>query len=142
MAERVGFEPTVRFPPHTLSKRAPSATRTPLRGKRVRGCRDAGGMIVCRGGVVNARDRPPGRGCGPGSLGNRPPIREERGRRRHRVPRVTGSSHGTREAAGSHRTVGGKPAADRAVPPDAGSDAAPDLGSTVIHTFSADPSTV
>src|SRR2546425_932117 len=35
LAERVGFEPTVRFPPHTLSKRAPSATRTPLRGKRV-----------------------------------------------------------------------------------------------------------
>src|SRR5882724_11957204 len=33
MAERVGFEPTVRFPPHTLSKRAPSATRTPLRWK-------------------------------------------------------------------------------------------------------------
>src|SRR2546427_304328 len=27
LAERVGFEPTVRFPPHTLSKRAPSATR-------------------------------------------------------------------------------------------------------------------
>jgi hypothetical protein len=23
MAERVGFEPTVEFPPHTLSKRAP-----------------------------------------------------------------------------------------------------------------------
>jgi hypothetical protein len=23
MAERVGFEPTVRFPAHTLSKRAP-----------------------------------------------------------------------------------------------------------------------
>src|SRR2546425_1201183 len=37
VAERVGFEPTVRFPPHTLSKRAPSATRTPLRGKRVFG---------------------------------------------------------------------------------------------------------
>ena len=31
LAERVGFEPTVRFPAHTLSKRAPSATRTPLR---------------------------------------------------------------------------------------------------------------
>ena len=32
LAERVGFEPTLRFPPNTLSKRAPSATRTPLRG--------------------------------------------------------------------------------------------------------------
>src|SRR5919108_1347901 len=31
MAERVGFEPTVRFPVHTLSKRAPSTTRTSLR---------------------------------------------------------------------------------------------------------------
>ena len=32
MAERVGFEPTVRgLPAHALSKRAPSASRTPLR---------------------------------------------------------------------------------------------------------------
>ena len=31
LAEGVGFEPTRRFPAHTLSKRAPSATRPPLR---------------------------------------------------------------------------------------------------------------
>ncbi len=31
MAERVGFEPTLEFPLNTLSKRAPSATRPPLR---------------------------------------------------------------------------------------------------------------
>jgi hypothetical protein len=31
MAEGVGFEPTLRFPVNTLSKRAPSATRPPLR---------------------------------------------------------------------------------------------------------------
>src|SRR5262245_60323630 len=31
MAERVGFEPTVEFPLHTLSKRAHSTTRTSLR---------------------------------------------------------------------------------------------------------------
>ena len=31
MAERVGFEPTVEFPLHTLSKRAPSTARTSLR---------------------------------------------------------------------------------------------------------------
>ena len=31
MAERGGFEPPVRLPAHTLSKRAPSAARTPLR---------------------------------------------------------------------------------------------------------------
>jgi hypothetical protein len=30
MAERAGFEPAVGLPPHTLSKRAPSASRTPL----------------------------------------------------------------------------------------------------------------
>jgi hypothetical protein len=30
VAERVGFEPTLRFPVNTLSKRAPSATRPPL----------------------------------------------------------------------------------------------------------------
>jgi hypothetical protein len=34
MAERPGFEPGVEFPPHTLSRRAPSTTRTPLRGGR------------------------------------------------------------------------------------------------------------
>ena len=33
MAERVGFEPTVEFPLHTLSKRAPSTARTSLREK-------------------------------------------------------------------------------------------------------------
>ena len=31
LAEGVGFEPTLRFPVNTLSKRAPSATRPPLR---------------------------------------------------------------------------------------------------------------
>jgi hypothetical protein len=35
MAERVGFEPTVEFPLHTLSKRAPSTTRTSLRVFRI-----------------------------------------------------------------------------------------------------------
>src|ERR1051325_3738745 len=35
MAERVGFEPTVEFPLHTLSKRAPSTTRTSLRIFRI-----------------------------------------------------------------------------------------------------------
>ena len=31
MAEGVGFEPTIRLPVYTLSKRAPSATRPSLR---------------------------------------------------------------------------------------------------------------
>src|SRR6185312_14311988 len=34
LAEGVGFEPTIRFPVYTLSKRAPSATRPPLRRGR------------------------------------------------------------------------------------------------------------
>ena len=34
LAERAGFEPAVELPPHTLSKRAPSASRTPLRTNR------------------------------------------------------------------------------------------------------------
>ena len=34
LAEGVGFEPTIRFPVYTLSKRAPSATRPPLRARR------------------------------------------------------------------------------------------------------------
>ena len=38
MAERVGFEPTVEFPLHTLSKRAPSTTRTSLRNGEPAAC--------------------------------------------------------------------------------------------------------
>src|SRR5688572_8479058 len=34
LAEREGFEPSIRFPVYTLSKRAPSATRPPLRSQR------------------------------------------------------------------------------------------------------------
>src|SRR5581483_10924710 len=34
LSEGVGFEPTIRFPVYTLSKRAPSATRPPLRRGR------------------------------------------------------------------------------------------------------------
>src|SRR5213593_4262987 len=33
VAERVGFEPTLEFPLNTLSKRAPSATRSSLQGR-------------------------------------------------------------------------------------------------------------
>ena len=33
MAEREGFEPSVQLPTHTLSKRAPSATQTPLQSR-------------------------------------------------------------------------------------------------------------
>jgi hypothetical protein len=40
VAEREGFEPSVPLPTHTLSKRAPSATQTPLRV--FVGCEDGG----------------------------------------------------------------------------------------------------
>ncbi len=33
MAEREGFEPSVRLPAHVISNHAPSATRSPLRNK-------------------------------------------------------------------------------------------------------------
>ncbi len=33
MAERAGFEPARQLPTYTLSKRAPSATRTPLQSE-------------------------------------------------------------------------------------------------------------
>src|SRR4051812_9480031 len=36
LAEREGFEPSVEFPLHTLSKRAPSTTRTSLRLSGIR----------------------------------------------------------------------------------------------------------
>ena len=37
LAERAGFEPAIEFPLYTLSRRAPSATRTPLLCK---GCKN------------------------------------------------------------------------------------------------------
>ena len=37
MAEREGFEPSIRLPVYTRSRRAPSTTRPPLRRRRVRG---------------------------------------------------------------------------------------------------------
>ena len=48
LAEGVGFEPTIRFPVYTLSKRAPSATRPSLRE------RCGAGNIATRGGVTTS----------------------------------------------------------------------------------------
>ena len=42
LAEGAGFEPAIRFPAYTLSRRAPSATRPPLRSMR-RGARGLSG---------------------------------------------------------------------------------------------------
>src|SRR6266446_5281989 len=50
LAEGVGFEPTIRFPVYTLSKRAPSATRPPLRkGRAPQGCAPQGCAHYSRG---------------------------------------------------------------------------------------------
>ena len=43
MAEREGFEPSIRLPVYTRSRRAPSTTRPPLRSRRRRGLAAASG---------------------------------------------------------------------------------------------------
>jgi hypothetical protein len=42
LAEREGFEPSVEFPLHTLSKRAPSTTRTSLRSSGINSLAEGG----------------------------------------------------------------------------------------------------
>jgi hypothetical protein len=54
LAEGVGFEPTIRFPVYTLSKRAPSATRPSLRGSRGRNIVEVGGVTTRAGGLISA----------------------------------------------------------------------------------------
>src|SRR5688572_4094738 len=51
-SERVGFEPTVEFPLHTLSKRAPSTTRTSLRIFRISGLRAVEHLIIAHASSV------------------------------------------------------------------------------------------
>ena len=45
MAEREGFEPSVEFPLHTLSKRAPSTTRPSLRLESITYDRDKANCV-------------------------------------------------------------------------------------------------
>jgi len=49
LAEGEGFEPSIRFPVYTLSKRAPSAARPPLRIEAGTIAAVAGGTISCCG---------------------------------------------------------------------------------------------
>ena len=66
VAEGVGFEPTLRFPVNTLSKRAPSATRPPLlssrNGARLLTARRAQGALllheVARGAPMRLQPHP------------------------------------------------------------------------------------
>ena len=67
LAEREGFEPSIRFPVYTLSKRAPSATRPPLQNRG--GCcgcprgfslsQTAPNPRVGHGGVADVLQAPP-----------------------------------------------------------------------------------
>ena len=52
MAERVGFEPTVEFPPRSLSRRVLSTAQSPLRGRFFKISR------AVRGAATAARDGP------------------------------------------------------------------------------------
>ncbi len=67
MAEGVGFEPTVRFPAHTRSRRAPSTTRPPLRelvkqARNIAGCPlDASAELQEHPGIARATATPPRR---------------------------------------------------------------------------------
>src|SRR5829696_6810015 len=58
LAERVGFEPTVEFPLHTLSKRAPSTTRTSLRF-RINNLRAARRQFIARRRRMHASSTSP-----------------------------------------------------------------------------------
>src|SRR5262249_28106044 len=53
LAEGVGFEPTIRFPVYTLSKRAPEATRPSLR----RAATVQSARTIVAGGEVATRSR-------------------------------------------------------------------------------------
>src|SRR6478736_8530747 len=54
LAEREGFEPSVRLPVHLISSQAPSTTRSPL---QVRFGREAGGIWQPARGVSTTDDR-------------------------------------------------------------------------------------
>src|SRR5215475_4897129 len=70
LAEGVGFEPTIRFPVYTLSKRAPSATRPSLREGarpkpahprlRTQAAHLKSARTIVAGGGVATRSQPPG----------------------------------------------------------------------------------
>ena len=52
MAERVGFEPTVRFPVRSLSRRVLSTAQSPLRGQELYFSRQAAGGAMPRSAQI------------------------------------------------------------------------------------------
>lgn len=57
LAEGEGFEPSIRFPVYTLSKRAPSAARPPLRDRAVEtGDANGGRTIAIEGALTTEED--------------------------------------------------------------------------------------
>ena len=89
LAEGAGFEPAIRFPAYTLSRRAPSATRPPLRSVR-RGAR----------GLSKKGRAPPAR-CAPSAT--RPPLRSLR----RGAGRRSGGVWGAAVRRGPNRTCAG-----------------------------------
>jgi hypothetical protein len=73
MAERAGFEPAIRFPVYTLSRRAPSTTRPPLRLQLVRN----GAARALLRGALGAVDRRAGLLPGQQAKGKRSTDRRE-----------------------------------------------------------------
>jgi hypothetical protein len=84
LAEGVGFEPTIRFPVYTLSKRAPSATRPSLRGSRGRNIVEVGGRTTRAGGLISGssaghRGAVGEASCCAAAMPSGPPRRRRRG---------------------------------------------------------------
>jgi hypothetical protein len=91
LAEGAGFEPAIRLPVYTLSRRAPSTTRPPLRSMRRPGARLGGPGV---GNLLNGRRR-----CKPRGLRRRMPL--PRGDdRRQSTPTPRGRIACTQPAAG------------------------------------------
>jgi hypothetical protein len=57
MAERVGFEPTVRFPARSLSRRVLSTAQSPLRGQEVYFSREVGVRAMPRWAQITGKNR-------------------------------------------------------------------------------------
>ena len=72
MAEGAGFEPAIRFPVYTLSRRAPSTTRPPLRRRLRRGRVRCEAPKACSAGTrLDAARSLRRKSSGPGSVAGR-----------------------------------------------------------------------
>ncbi len=85
LAEGVGFEPTIRFPVYTLSRRAPSTTRPPLRKLPTSPSRKSRQEMTSIATASGSFSLPPTRRCitseAAAESPPRPPLHHLRGRR-------------------------------------------------------------